>query len=113
MAVRPVVDPAAEAMARGYAAEPTDIQLMEQGVCHVVQGRTISQRATYARRVAAASLMLLLAVVACAALAGSTSSGKSVCHTPVALARRFDTVIQGRGAYRAAGWCLRVVCSVA
>lgn len=105
MAVRPVVDPAAEAMARGYAAEPTDIQLMEQGVCHVVQGRTISQRATYARRVAAASLMLLLAVVACAALAGSTSSGKSLAESQLYSATGWDAIYGGKGAGKSSdGW---------
>ena len=66
-------------MARGFAADTTEVQLMEQGVCNVVQGNTISQRTTYARRLVAAGVMLLAAVVVCAALVGSnTTSGKQV-----------------------------------
>ena len=51
---------------------------MEQGVCHVVQGRSLSQRAAYARRMGAASFLLLAAVVACAMVMGSGPAGKKV-----------------------------------
>lgn len=69
-------------MALGYAGDAPGVNLMEQGVCHVVQGRSLSQRAAYARRVGAASMLLLAAVVACATVMGSGSVGEKVrpCH---------------------------------
>jgi len=50
---------------------------MEQGVCHVVQDRSMTHRAAYARRVGAASLMLVAAVVACAMVISSGSAGNN------------------------------------
>jgi len=65
-------------MARGFSPRTTtDIQLMEQGVCNVVQGRTVNQHAAHVRRVVAAGLMLFAAVVVCAAVVGSSSSSSS------------------------------------
>lgn len=69
----------AVSMARGDLMEAPDIQLVERGLCHVVQGRSMSHRAAYARRVGAASLMLIAAVVACAMLMTSGSAGNKVC----------------------------------
>ena len=65
-------------MARGYDVEAGKIQLVEQGVYNVVQGRTVAQRASYASRIAAASAMLIAAAVVCATLSGSTSGANTV-----------------------------------
>jgi len=60
-------------MARGFSGEVASVELMEQGVCNVVHGNTVGQRAAYARRLAAAGLTLLAAIVVCAALVGSSA----------------------------------------
>jgi hypothetical protein len=65
-------------MARGYDVEAGKIQLVEQGVYNVVQGRTVAQRASYASRIAAASVMLIAAAVVCVTLSGSTSDASTV-----------------------------------
>ncbi len=64
-------------MARGFSGEVASVELMEQGVCNVVHGNTVSQRAAYARRLAAAGLTLLVAIVVCAALVGSSAPSAS------------------------------------
>ena len=66
-------------MARGYNAEVTNVKVLEEGVCHVVQGRLIGHRAARAHRVVAASVMLLAAIVVCVALAGSAPGSKVTC----------------------------------
>ena len=65
-------------MARGYDVEAGKIQLVEHGVYNVVQGRTVAQRASYASRIAAISVMLIAAAVVCATLSGSTSGANTV-----------------------------------
>jgi len=65
-------------MARGYDVEAGKIQLVEQGIYNVVQGRTVAQRASYASRIAAASVMLIAAAVVCATLSAGTSGANTV-----------------------------------
>lgn len=60
-------------MARGSSGEVAHVELMEQGVCNVVHGNTVNQRAAYVRRLAAVGLTLLAAAVVCAALVGGST----------------------------------------
>jgi hypothetical protein len=64
---------AAAEMARGSSGEVAHVELMEQGVCNVVHGNTVNQRAAYVRRLAAVGLTLLAAAVVCAALVGGST----------------------------------------
>ena len=66
---------AAAEMARGSFGEVAHVELMEQGVCNVVHGNTVNQRAAYVRRLAAVGLTLLAAAVVCAALVGGSTPG--------------------------------------
>jgi len=98
-------------MARGFSPRTTtDIQLMEQGVCNVVQGRTVNQRAAHVRRVVAAGLMIFAAVVVCAAVVGSGGSSSSsstgkLAESQLYSATGWDAIYGGKGAARSSdGW---------
>ena len=82
-------------MARGYDVEAGKIELVEKGVYNVVQGRTVAQRASYASRIAAASVMLIAAAVVCATLSGSTSDANTV---------RLSSIFYTYGALDACSW---------
>jgi hypothetical protein len=90
-------------MALGYAGEAQGVNLMEQGVCHVVQGRSLSQRAAYARRMGAASFLLLAAVVACAMVMGSGPAGKKLAESRLYSATGWASLYGGSGSGKSAG----------
>lgn len=89
-------------MARGYDVEAGKIQLVEQGVYNVVQGRSVAQRASHASRIAAASAMLIAAAVVCATLSGSTSGANT---TQLYSANGWDSIYGGASAAKSSdGW---------
>ena len=90
-------------MALGYAGDAPGVNLMEQGVCHVVQGRGLSQRAAYARRVGAASMLLLAAVVACATVMGSGSVGEKLAESRLYSATGWASLYGGSGSSQSSG----------
>jgi len=86
-------------MARGFSGEVASVELMEQGVCNVVHGNTVGQRAAYARRLAAAGLTLLAAIVVCAALVGSSApSAGQLAASKLYSATGWDAIYGGGGA---------------
>jgi len=92
-------------MARGYDVEAGKIQLVEQGIYNVVQGRTVAQRASYASRIAAASVMLIAAAVVCATLSAGTSGANTMVQAQLYSANGWDSIYGGASAAKSSdGW---------